>query len=202
MTRAAADRVNEFAAAEIRNALLGKRCWGAFMSFACTIGMDLGRKVPRDPQAMAALDRSLAKLAKKRGRRRAARASRFVGESHVIVWCSWRIEGRHGPIASADSDEKTCEQAIARLTGKTMQHVDIQPGWNLRLAMTSGLVLNVFPDHVGESASFDGNWELWRPDQAFLIGTDLTCRVIDRENRPMELRPEQGRWRVSEKVTT
>jgi hypothetical protein len=74
--------------------------------------------------------------------------------------------------------------------------VEIGAGWNLRLDFASGLVLSVLPDHVGPSASFDGNWELWKPAQAYLIGIDLRCEVIDRENRVLTPSGRQDRWVV------
>lgn len=186
------------AAAEIRTALEGKRCWYAFVGFGCTFAMDLGRKVRRDEQEIAALDRSRARLAKRgKAPNHPAGYRTHKGESHLLVWCSWRLADAAGPLASSDSDRETCEAAAARLIGKTVRHAEIGDGWDLRLQLTSGLRVSVFPDHVGPEANFDGNWELWRPDQAYLIGTDLACEVIDQKNRPLRPQPRAGRWQVA-----
>ena len=194
----AANIVEELAAAEIRSALRGKRCWHAYVGVGCTFAMDLGRKMPRDPEEIAVLERVAAR-ARGKGPVHEARDLRYVGESHLLAWCSWRIEQAGRPLASADSSREECEAAVRQLIGKAIRQVDILPGWDLRLALSSDLTVNVFPDHVGPEANFDGNWELWRPEQAYLIGTDLTCQVIDRQNRPLQLQPQAGRWRLAAK---
>jgi hypothetical protein len=188
--------VDELAAAEMRSFLQGKRCWDAYASFACTFAMDIGRKIPCDAQELALRKRLAALRAKKSGIWRQG-YRKFNSESHLLLWCSWRIDDAKGPLASSDSDFAECKQAVERLIGKVVQHVEIQSSWDLRLSMSSGLMVSVFPDHVGPEANFDGNWELWRPDRAYLVGTDLACEVIDRQNRPLELRPDGGRWQVA-----
>ena len=194
-----ANIADELAAAEIRSALQGKRCWYAYTSVGCTFAMDLGRKIPRDDDEIAAMDRLRKRMVRQhpRGVGPLEREHlRFKGESHLLVWCSWRIEDAKGPLASSDSDAELCEKVVRRLIGKTVQVVEIRPGWDLRLDLSSGLTVAVFPDHVGPEANFDGNWELWRPDQAYLIGTDLACDVMDRENRRLRPQPQKGRWQV------
>lgn len=124
--------------------------------------------------------------------------ARYKGESHLLVWCSWRIDNAEGPLASSGSDLELCRPAVERLVGKTVREVEIGHGWDLRLALTWGLIVSVFPDHVGPAAGFDGNWELWRPEQAYLIGTDLACEVTDRQNRPLRPQPRAGRWQVED----
>lgn len=185
--------MDELAAAEVRAALMGKRCWYAFISFGCTFAVDLGRKVSRSPEEVAALDR----LHAKRPSGHPVEYRRFQGESHLVVWCSWRIEQAGRPLASSDSEPEESKAAVRRLVGKTVRQVDILSGWDLRLTLTSDLTVKVFPDHVGPAANFDGNWELWRPEQAYLIGTDLTCQVIDRQNRRLGPESGYGRWKVA-----
>jgi hypothetical protein len=197
-----ANIADELAAVEIRAALQGKRCWYVYRGVDCTFGMDLGRKVPRDKQEVMAMERARDRVAK-RGQLSSWHPDEYVkykGESHLLVWCSWRIDAAEGPLASSDNEPDLCESVLRRLIGKTVQRVDIGAGWEMRLAFSSDMTLNVFPNFVGPKADFDGNWELWKPDQAYLIGTDLTCEVIDRENRPMQPRPGQGRWAVVEKA--
>jgi hypothetical protein len=148
---------------------------------------------------VARLERAQARLLKGRrskGSRHPDEYTRYTGESHLLVWCSWRIDDAKGPLASSDSEFELCESAVERLIGKTVRNVRIGHGWDLRLDLSSGWVVSVFPDHVGPESSFDGNWELWRPEQAYLVGTDLACEVIDRENRPLRPLPRAGRWQV------
>lgn len=170
----------EFAATEIKAALIGRRCWYVYgQSVGTTFQMALGRKVRREREL--------------RNKHHPLEYRRFKGESNLLVWCSWRLEESTGPLASSDNDPLFCERALRRLIGKPVQSVEISPSWNLQLSFTGGFMLSVFPDHVGPEAIFDGNWELWRPDQAYLIGTGLTCEVIDRENRPLRLQTGR-RW--------
>lgn len=201
MTRTANIQAEQFSEAEIKSSLLGRKCWYAYCSVGNTFKVVMGRKIPRDAQDLARRE----KLARRPGARDQATAgrdplasqwARFRGESELLVWCSWRLDDARGPLTSWDDQPERCEAGIRRLIGHAVRAVEIGAGWNLRLDFAGGLVLSVMPDHVGPSARFDGNWELWRPDQAYLIGTDLGCRVIDRENRPMELRPRAGRWQV------
>ena len=184
-----ANIADELAAAEIRAALQGKRCWHAYVGIGCTFAMDLGKKILRDSQERA--------WSEKHARNYPPEYRRYEGESHLLVWCSWRIEDGKGPLASSDNDFDVCEQAIRRLIGRAVREVRIGPGWDLRVEMSSGLTVTVFADHVGAKAIFDGNWELWRPDQAYLIGTNLACEVIDRQNRALSLQPRGGRWVVA-----
>jgi hypothetical protein len=176
-----ADCLADTTRCSLRAALLRKRCWRAFTSIGCTIGLDFGRKVDRDPQYVAKMDRFWARMAKKHpGRRYPKKVDRHVGESHVVVWCSWRIDDAGGPVGSSDNDARACGRAVERLNRRLVQDVEIGVDWSLRLRMSGGVVLTVFPDHVGPDANFDGNWEVWRPDRAYLIGSDLSCEIVDR----------------------
>jgi hypothetical protein len=197
MTRCDHIQAEQLAEAEIKSSLLGRKCWYAYTSVGNTPKLVLGRKVPRDAEDLAAR----AKLAARRKSRGVARRppdvwDRYQGESELLVWCSWRLDDAKGPVTSWDDDPQRCENGICGLIGHSVRNVEIGAGWNLRLDFAGGLVLSVLPDHVGPSASFDGNWELWKPDQAYLIGTDLTCEVIDCENRRLRPQPPKGRWQV------
>lgn len=197
MTRLAHIQAEQLAEAEIKSSLLGRKCWYAYTSVGNTPKLVLGRKVPRDAEDLAAR----AKLAARRKSRGVARHhpdvwERCQGESELLVWCSWRLDDAKGPVTSWDDEPKRCEDGIRGLIGRSVRDVKIGAGWNLRLDFAGGLVLSVLPDHVGPSASFDGNWELWKPVQAYLIGTDLRCEVIDRENRVLAPSDRQDRWVV------
>ncbi len=191
------------AAAEIRASLEAKRCWYAYVSVGCTFAMDLGRKVRRDPEEVAAL----AELRKRRKIKGASASPHpreydtHKGESHLLVWCAWRLADSAGPVASSDNDRETCEQAVAQLVGKTVRHVEITDGWDVRLEFSKSLVLTLFPDHVGPEASMDTNWELWRPDRAYFVEADLTCRVTDPQERALRPQPGTQRWQLAEPHT-
>jgi hypothetical protein len=176
----------KIAAAEISAALLGKRCWYAYVGVGCTFSMDLGRRLLRD--------RPLTH------RQHPPEYRKYEGESSLLVWCSWRVESARGPLASSDNEFDLCQEAIRRLIGRSVEDVRIEPGWSLRLALSSGLVVSVFADHVGPKAIFDGNWELWRPEQAYVIGTDLTCQILDRQYRPVPLPSPRRRWKSAAKA--
>jgi len=176
----AAKIVDEVAAAEIRVALAGKRCWYAYSTCVSTVGLALGRKLAREKPL--------------RNKSHTEEYRRFEGELHLIIWCSWRLDKGTGPLVSSDGDEQVCHDRLGALIGRTVQAVEVSPSWDLQIGFSGGFLLSAFPDHVGESANFDGNWELWRPDQAYLVGTDLTCEVMDRDNRPLTLRSRRRRW--------
>ena len=203
MTTEATEFRNAMAEAEIRTALSGKRCWHAYVSAGSTFGLDLGRKLRRDPCEAERLGKALDDRVAKRGAPAAEhekQAVEFKGESHMIVWCTWRLDGPTGPLASSDLEAEPCQAALEQVVGKKVQHVTIGPGWELSLAFSTGLLLSAFPDHVGPGASIDTNWELWRRDRAYFIREDLSCEVLDSELRP--LRPQAGnqRWKVAEDV--
>jgi len=183
MTRTA-DIVDEFASTEIRTLLTGKKCWCAFSTFASTVGLDMGRKIRRERPL-----RHVPATAKNR---------EYMGEAHVVIWCSWRLEHSGVPLVSSDADGTTCETQLRKVVGRSVRSVDVSSSWDLRILFSGGFSLYAFPDHVGNDADFDGNWELWTPDQAYLIGTDLSCEVMDREeNRPMHLPPRRERWQAN-----
>ena len=201
MTRLADIVETEFAAAEIKTSLIGRKCWYGYTSVGNTFQIALGRKVLRDREELEARRR----LAGRRAARGVASRSsdplsrefeRYRGEANLLVWCSWRLDGPRGPITSCD-DDAGCEAGIRRLIGHTVRSVEIGDRWNLRLEFTGDLLLNVFPDHVGPAASFDGNWEVWKPKQAYLIGTDLNCEVLERGDESRRLVPAESRWRVA-----
>ncbi len=180
-----------------------KRCWYAYVSVGCTFAMDLGRKIRRDAEEVAA-------IADLRRRREAkgipvtphpAEYDTLKGENQLVVWCSWRMADSNGPMASSDSDRDTCEAAIGQVIGKTVRHVEITEGWDFRLEFTTGLVLSMFPDHVGSDASMDTNWELWRPDRAYFVETNLTCRVTDTQDRTLCPQPGTRRWQLAKPHT-
>jgi hypothetical protein len=187
----------EFAATEIRTSLIGRKCWYGYISFGNTFQIALGKRIARDSAEVAATERlQKIKIAKGRKPRTLDEFDRFMGESNLLVWCSWRLDGEKGPMTSWDDETGRCVTGIRSLIGRTVRDAVISDRWNLQLAFTGGWTLNVFPDHVGKKASFDGNWEIWQPRQAYFIGTDLMCEVMDRQERHLRLQPQQGRWRV------
>lgn len=184
MTRVA-DIQDGVQAAEIKLGLLGKKCWqvGCGGAAGYSFTLDLGEKLVRPAPA----------------RKSSQTKTQFVGESHLLVWCSWVLYGPRGPITSSNDETEGLEKGLARLVGQTVQAVDIEPQWCLSVSFSHGLLLKVFPDHVGPMAIFDGNWELWRPLDAYLIGTNLKCKVVQREYPPLPLNQKPA-WRGPSKA--
>ena len=125
---------------------------------------------------------------------------RAAGCSLLLVLCAWRIDSRRVPLASSDSKIATGKKAASRLAGKIIRRIEIGSSWDLRIDMTDGLALTVFPDHVGPAASVDANWELWRLGVSYVIGNDLTCEVLGKDNCEMQLKPPFQRWQERTRV--
>ncbi len=203
MTKLADIEEAELAAAEIKSALLGRRCWYAYVSVGNTPRLVLGRRLPRpldELEARRKVRYGMAARGQKpnpqvMAQRRKCGWDKFRGESELLVWCAWRLDRQGGTGTSWDDKPDRCEAGIRSLIGQTVSAVEITDRWDLVLEFNGKSILRVFPDHIGASASFDGNWELWRPDQLYSVGTDLMCKVVDRQEQPVRLRPASGRWK-------
>jgi hypothetical protein len=178
----AAQLSEELAKAKITEFIKGRKCWYAFCT-GSAFQMAFGQKLRRDREL--------------KNQHHPLVYRQFEGESGLVVWCTWRIEGSQGPIASSESKERLCIDSIPKAIGRTVLAVEIGPGWNLRIEFSGGLVLTVFPDNVGPSHIIDSNWELWRPEDGYFIGTDLKCEVTGRDYPPLLPQPKPGRWKVS-----
>lgn len=154
---------------EIRAALLGRRCWNVACGgcVGASFQLALGGKVRRE--------RLL------RNPTVSEEYRRFEGEFGLMVWCTWRLENGKGPMTSWEDESPQRDEALRGLVGKTVSRVRVQPGWDLQVVFSGGAKLSVFPDHVGQSAIFDGNWEVWSPQRVYAVGTSLQCESADRE---------------------
>jgi len=163
-----AKQKQECFATEIVAALRDKQCWNVACggSVGSTFQLALGGKVPRE--------RLLKNPTVSSDYRR------FEGEVGLLVWCVWRLVGSKGPLTSWDDDSPHRDERLRRLSGRTIVDVTIPYNWLLQIEFSGGLVLTVFPDHVGENASFDSNWEVWTPERLFSVNTQLVCDVEER----------------------
>jgi hypothetical protein len=162
-------------ARDVVAALHGKKCWNVACggSVGSTFQLALGGKVPRERPLKNPTVSS--------------EYRQYEGQVGLMVWCSWRLEMPSGPLTSSDDESPRMESGLRRLAGKTVRRVSISDGWFLRIEFSMGLILSVFPDHVGANASFDGNWEVWAPGRLYAVGTDVTCEIEAR--KPLVVQP-------------
>ncbi len=173
---------------EVRAALLGRRCWNVACGGASgsTFQLALGRKIPR----RIAL----------RNPKASDEYRRFEGEFGLMVWCSWRLEGPAGPITSSEDESSGLVDGLRRLVGRTVVRTVASEGWNLQLAFSGGLLLSVFPDHVGREWTL-GNWELRTPEREYAVGTSLACQVSQRRGEYLlAAKPAAGVRRPRQRV--
>jgi hypothetical protein len=141
------------------NSIRGLRCW--YVSCGGAVGptfqLALGDKVPRS--------RPLKNPAQSEEYRQ------FEGEANLLVWCSWRLDANEGPLTSSDDDDAGISTHLQRLAGATVQSVSLtSSALDLTVSFSGDLTLRIFCDHVPNSPSYDGNWELWRKEEALFIG--------------------------------
>jgi hypothetical protein len=140
-------------------ALRGQHCWYVSTGGAAgsTFELALGEKRRRD--------RPL------RNRSHSKEFREFEGEFGLLVWCAWRLDGPDGPVTSWDDTLEHIKSQLSRLQGAKVRSASVTAGaWDLLVTFWNGLRLRVFCDHVPGDPSFDGNWELWRPDRALYVG--------------------------------
>jgi len=149
----------------VRRALVGKKCWYvACVRDAPRFDLALGKKIPRR--------RFLANP------RHSTEYRRYEGEVELVVWCSWRIEGRTGPLASFSEALPVVHQKLQMLVGRRIQGVQVaRPTWDLTLSFTRGLALTLFCDHVGADPFYKTNWELQMPDYRLYVCANSKVKV-------------------------
>ena len=155
----------------IRTRLVGRRCWyvsaggkvGA--TFSLAFGDRVLRKTPLANECHTEEFR------------------RYEGEANVYIWCTWRIDTPLEPLSSSDDSDENIESVLHSLVGCTVTSVNVDmPGWDLHLEFSSGVVLNVFCDHVPREPSFDGNWELHSQDLVLYFGPGARVEVENVES--------------------
>src|SRR5262249_9046674 len=115
---------------------------------------------------------------------------RYEGEVNLLVWCAWRLDSSDGPLTSWDDAPDRIRAQLARLQGIRVRAASaVAPTWDLSVSFWNGLKLRVFCDHVPDDPSFDGNWELWRTQDALVVGPGARVEIVPRStNSPSELR--------------
>ncbi|MCI0642471.1 MAG: hypothetical protein L0Y72_02350 [Gemmataceae bacterium] len=158
-------------AQRVVDALQGKNCW--YVSCGGSAGtsfeLALGAKLPR---------RHVFK-----NRENPTEFDKYEGESNLLVWCTWRLDGPNGPVASSDNLSNKMLKVLRSLAGARVKNVNIEkPGWDIRLEFSNRLTLRVFCDHLPGDPTFDGNWDLFTQDRVISIGVGSKCEV---ESRPL-----------------
>lgn len=144
----------------------GKSCWhvGAGGLVGSSFSLALGTKVRRTRPLRNAAETDEAKY--------------FEGEFRFLVWCTWRLEGRDGPLSSSDQESGNIVPGLDNLHGKTLIEATVQPpAWDLCLRFSDDIRLLAFCDHLPGDASIEQNWELWHGNEALLIGPGYAWKV-------------------------
>jgi len=150
--------------------LLDKKCWYVSCggSAGPTFSLAVGNKIPR-----------VKPLANKNH----SEDFRFYeGEIAIYVWCTWRLEGKDGPLSSSDDSDKRISKALSQLIGEEILRFEIErPCWDLTIRFSGNKVLRVFCDHVSDNASFDGNWEVCWRQKCHFFGPGIRYKMLTRE---------------------
>jgi hypothetical protein len=142
----------------IVQALVGQRCWYVsaggvtWPSFVLVCGEMIARDMPLRNQVHPDTFRN------------------YRGSVELLVWCSWRLQTDAAVLASSRDDEP-CARTLDQLVGATVSRASCSsPAWDLELAFSNGLTIEVFADSHGPDASPSRNWELWVPGTCVQAG--------------------------------
>lgn len=135
----------------IVRSLIGQRCWYVsaggvtWPSFVLVCGDMIARELPLSNPAHPEPFKS------------------NRGSVELLIWCSWRLQTDSRVLASSDEAESGAKALIA-LVGTTLTEARCSaPAWDLALAFSSGLAIQVFADNHGPEPTASQNWELWVP---------------------------------------
>lgn len=82
------------------------------------------------------------------------------GEANLLVWCSWRLDGKNDAVASSDQSAEQILSTLESIVGQYVRKVEVlSRAHDFKLSFDD-FVLTVFCDHVPVDPSFDGNWQL------------------------------------------
>lgn len=155
---------------EVRSRLIGLECWYASAGgkhVGSTFSLAFGAKIPRQKP----LENSA----------HTEQYRNYEGEANLLVWCSWRLDGQDAPESSSDDTDEGIQTALQSLIGSRVVDVAIErPAWDLRLLFSPFHRLQLFCDHVPGDPSFDGNWELHTPDEAYYFGPGAVMELETR----------------------
>lgn len=150
--------------------LRGLRCWyvscggAAGPTFQLAFGGKVRRKVPLKNSAHAEEYRL------------------HEGETNLLVWCSWRLDGPDHPITSSDDSVEAITRELSQLVGWLVTSTAVaSPAWDLTIGFSNGHCLRVFCDHLPGDPSFDGNWEFWGRQLTAIVGPGVACMIQPRE---------------------
>lgn len=155
---------------ELRSKLIGLGCWyvsaggtNLGSSFSLAFGDKVARSIPLSNTAHPEQFRQ------------------YEGTANLLVWCTWRLDGRDEPITSSDDTEEGITNGLARLTGCTIVDLIVErPCWDLKLLFSPFYRLQLFCDHVPGDPSFDGNWEMHGCDETCYFGPGNKVEVVNR----------------------
>ena len=158
---------------DVERALSHMPCWYVSCggSAASSFELALGAKIPRDEIAVPP-GCPITEF------------DRFQGETNLLVWCSWRLDGGDSPLTSSDDTMEHLTAGLRRLVGERTLEAKVDlPGWDLQIPFTNDLRLRIFCDHLPGEPSFDGNWDLFLPDRTISINVGCICTIEPRSSR-------------------
>jgi len=129
--------------------IVGMECWHACAgpNLGSTFSLSLGKRVRRaHPLKRAPLNDEF---------------KFYEGEATLVVWCTWRLDGKDEPVASSDQEGTIVKERLQCLVGTRVEHIETEePGWDLSVSFSGGQRLKVLCDHIPGDPSFNGNWDL------------------------------------------
>lgn len=147
-------------------ALSGKECWsvapgnGTGASFSAAFGSMRKRPTPLSNPHLSPLYRD------------------HEAEIILMVWCTWRLDGKDAAITSSDDDLDCRERGLDFLLSKRVESFAVSsPVWDLTIGFSEGLALRIFCDHLSVNPSFDGNWHVEVRDQVVWVGPGATWGI-------------------------
>lgn len=149
--------------------LIGKSCWhvSAGGSGGNTFGLDFGSKIKR----LHPLRKSL----------NSTEFRWFEGEYKLIAWCAWRLDGEGSPLACSDQSPSSIRKALQSLVGKRVRAIITRPpAWDLQIAFTGRLSLQLFCNNIPAQFDFEGNWDCWIKDIGLIVGPGNRIRLEKR----------------------
>ena len=153
-------------ASEALATIIDLRCWYVSCGGAAgpTFSLALGRQIPREFKLQNSAHEEI--------------FQENEGESAVYVWSTWRLDDSTGPICSSDNPIELITYSLNRLRGESVAGFHLSsPVGDLTIRFSNGLSLNIFCDHVGDAATFQGNWECVTRTEVVAVGTSGIVEV-------------------------
>ncbi|MFY8200435.1 MAG: hypothetical protein ACOVLE_07190 [Pirellula staleyi] len=155
---------------ELRSKLIGLECWYANAGgkhAGSTFSLAFGEKVARDiPLANTAHPEEYRK---------------YEGEANIVVWCTWRLDGRDAPLTSSDDTDDGIQKGLQSLIGSHIVDMIVErPCWDLKLLFSPFHRIQLLCDHVPGDPSFDGNWELHFRGESYYFGPGKAMEIENR----------------------